>query len=195
MGLQPVQSATSGGIPVFAAIDEVMTGGFSLVTTGLTSGELIPSGAPIAVNEGTRLGTFCKTAEVYENTAGGHTEIHAKKGSHFIVGSVVAKTVGNKAYALTAVDKTTSSAYDILTIGTTLGALTAGDVLFESSAEGATAAAIQNSPNGLLLAPVKVGAMESGDVVIKGTAYSRRIRPLTTTQKSGLKGIIFTDSK
>ena len=195
MGLQIVNTATAGGIPVFAEILETAVGGFTLVTTGLTSGDLLPSGAPIEVNESTRLGTFCKTAEVYENTAGGHVEIHVKKGSHLIVGSVVSKTVGGAAYALTAVDTTTSALYDILTIGTTLGALTAADVLYESSAAGASAGAIKNSPTGLLLADTKVGSTESLSIVIRGTAYTRRIRPLMTTQKSGLKAVIFTDSK
>lgn len=176
---------------MFQNIQEVAQGGFTLVTTGLTSDDVLPIGSPVKVDEAARTATLSKTATVFEATS--TTTIKVSKGHQLKVGDNVAKTVGGAAYAITAID-TANASYDVLTVGTALGSLNAGDVLFDSSAAGASAAAIRNMPSGLLHAPVKVGAAEGVSVVTRGTVYERRIPGLIQAMKDAMKGILFSQS-
>jgi hypothetical protein len=193
MALQPVSTATTGGIPVFVDIIETRTGGVKLVITGLTAGSILPAGTPLKVDEAARTATVCKTAVVYETTSG--TAIKVKKGckqSQFAVGDYLCAVVGGAAYAITVV--TEGTVYDTLTIGTTLGTVTAGDLLFESSAAGASAGALKNLPNGLSQFETKVVADEPISDVIRGTIYVNRAPGITTAMKAGIPHVIFNDS-
>lgn len=193
MGLNPVNVKTAGGIPVFAQVFEVAQGGFTLDVTGLTAGDVIPAGSPFAADDVTRVAKLSKTAVVLTTSGATDTSYQVVKGHKLAVGEYLAKTVGDKAYAITAID-TSNAAYDSVTVGTTLGTLTANDVLFVSSATGATSAAIKNVPNGLLKNDVKVGSAEGISLVVRGTAYERRLPGLLTSMKTGMSGILFNKS-
>jgi hypothetical protein len=194
MSLQQTKTTGSGSVPVFVNKLEVATGGFSLVNTGLTAGDIIPAGSPVKVSETARTATLSKTAIAQANATNSATDYRVVKGHKLAVGDYFARTEGSKAYAITAIT-TTETDYDTITIGTTLGAAaTAGDVYFESSAEGASAAAVKNLPNALLENDSIVASDEGVSVVIRGTVYERRIPGLITAMKTALKGILFSQS-
>jgi len=128
------------------------TGGFTLDKTNLKEGaDFLDKGAVMNVNFATRIAKVVKTAVVNTNATSSATAILVNKMHQLKVGDYIGKTVGGAAYAISAID-TTNAAYDTVTVATTLGvALTAGDVLFQSSATGAAAAAESNVANSILL--------------------------------------------
>jgi hypothetical protein len=191
MALQPVKTNSFGGVPIWVRVIETATGGFKLVITGLNSGDVLPAGTPIKIDESARTATVSKTAIVYEATSG--TSIKVKKGHQFQATNNAAKTLGDAAYAVSAIDAS-NAAYDVFTVGTSLGALSVGDVLFQSSAAGATAAAYSVVPNALMLQPVPVVTDEPVAAVIHGTVYQRRIPGITSDMITALKNIIFNQS-
>jgi hypothetical protein len=195
MSLQPVKTTISYGVEVFQRVYENAQGGFTLSTTGLTSGYMIPEGAPFGYNEATRVATLLKTAQMYASATNVATTYNVLKGHAFAVGDYLASVVGGKAYAITAID-TSNAAYDILTVGTTLAVtLSAGDILFKSSATGASAAALDVTVRGLLYSPKVVGSDDSVSVVVRGTIYERRYTPgFPSAVKSALPSIIFSQS-
>lgn len=61
MALQPVKTNTSGtGIPIFQAVDHTLRGGLTLDATGLTAGDILKAGTPIAADETTRKAKVAK---------------------------------------------------------------------------------------------------------------------------------------
>lgn len=192
MALQPVKTSSFGGVPVWIKVLETILGGFKLITTGLTIGDVLGAGTPIRVDEAARTATVSKTGIVNANTA--TTSIQLKKGHQFKVGDNVAKIVGGAAYAISAID-TSNVAYDTLTVGTALGSLSAGDVLFQSSATGATAGAYLVVPNALLYSDTAIKVDEGVTAVNHGTIYQRRIQNgVTADQVTALKCISFSQS-
>ncbi|MEZ2446120.1 hypothetical protein AB6805_30605 [Chitinophaga sp. RCC_12] len=194
MGLKITKEVVSSGAPVFQKVIETARGGFTLDTTGLTSGATIPGGTPIAYDESTRKAKVLKTAEVVENAGGSATAYKIKKGSLFSVGDYIGNVKGGKAYAITSIDASGSSDYDVLNVGTSIGAVNAGDGVFQSSATGATSAALAVTPQGLLYQDGTVGLNEDLSVVIRGTVYARRAPGATADIKSVLPLIIFSNS-
>lgn len=177
---------------------QLAQGGFSLAATGLTAGAVIPAGTGFVFDEATRVATLWGGAVLYADATDVATTYQVKKGHTFVVGKYLASVVGGKAYAITAIDTTTSTLYDILTVGTTLGvALTAGANFFSSTATGASAAALP-AINGLLYDDTLANTGESVSLVIRGTVYARRI-PFTYSTAlaalTGMKNIIFSQSK
>lgn len=195
MGLVLKKTETSGRIPVFLREEEVAISGFRLDTTGLPADELVPVGTPISCDEVTRLAKVLKTAVLTENAADDATAYKVKKGHFMLVGENFGAVVGGAAYAITGID-TSNAAYDVITVGTTLGvALNAGDVCFKSSATGAAAAALHVTPTGLLLDDAKIEANVSVASVLRGTVYARRMaNGLHAAVKAALPLIIFSDS-
>lgn len=128
------------------------TGGFSLDKTNLKEGsDFLEKGALMAVNFTTRVAKLVKTAVVNAIATSSATAIQVKKSHHLKIGDIVGRTVGGTAYAITAIG-TTNAAYDTITVATTLGvALAVGDVLFQSSEAGATAAVESNVANSILI--------------------------------------------
>jgi hypothetical protein len=127
------------------------TGGFTLDKDNLPAGiDFLPKGSLIAADFATRKAVVVKTAVVHADAGASATEIKIGKSHLLKVGDVVAKAVGGTSYAISAIDAS-SDDYDVITVETTLGALAAGDVLFESSDEGATAGAEVNVANGILI--------------------------------------------
>jgi hypothetical protein len=194
MGLQPVITTVNTGKVVFQRIDATVQGGFALDATGLLATGTISAGQPMGYDEATRIAKVSKCAEVNANAANNAVAIQVKKGHMFQVGDYVAKTVGGAAYAITAID-TSNAAYDTLTIGTTLGvALTAGDVLFCSSATGAAAAAIAVTPKGLLKGDIDVAADAGITIVLEGVVYERRVPKAGPVLSPFMQNIIYSQS-
>lgn len=196
MGLQIVKSEGVDSQEVFQKILEVPTGGFALVNSELVQTG-IDAGCPLYINEATRLAYVVKTATLQADAANDATTYKLNKGHNFKVGDYVAFAVGGTAYAITAIDTTTSADYDEITVGTTLGVgYTAadGDVMFESGATGATAAAYKYTTNALLKNYTKVGVNESCSAVVRGTVYSNRLPyAISTAMKTALTDrIIFS---
>ncbi len=103
---------------------------------------------------------------------------------------------GGKAYPITAIDKT-NAGYDIITVGTSIGAVAIGDTLYNSTATGATASALPAS-NGLLYEETQVfatGLQNSVGIVIRGTVYARRVPySAAIAALAGLDDIIYSQS-
>lgn len=184
----------SGGVPIFQQAYENASGGFGLDKTGLTDGKDIPAGTVMGYDELTRKASPLKVATL--NADAGNTDVtyQVKKGHLFAVGDYLAAVVGGKAYAITAID-TSNADYDVLTVGTTLGvALVAGVALFQSSATGAAAAALNVTPRGLLYSDVTVADNVTLSVMIRGTVFERRIPAVPVSVKAYLPNIIFSQS-
>jgi len=194
MSLQGTRTIVSTGVPIWQDIyGENAQGGFTLDMTGLTSGTILPAGTPITFDESTRLAKPLVQATVYADAGGSATAYQVKKGSNAAVGNYLASAVGGKAYAITAID-TTNALYDTLTVGTSIGAATAGTGLFISSATGATSAALGVTPKGLLYEDVTAVAGASLSVRIKGTVYARRIPAYPAALPAALPLITFSQS-
>jgi len=194
MGFEIKKETVIGGAPVFQRDYENAQGGFTLDTTGLDAGAEVPEGSIMGYDEDTRKAKVLKVAKVHENAADDATTIKVAKGHLLIVGSIVAKTVGGAARAVSAIDKSNAN-YDVVTVDATLGvALSAGDVLFESSASGDTAAALKVEPKGLLYQSAKAEVNTPVSVCIRATVYERRIPVVPVAVKSLLPNIIFSKS-
>lgn len=187
-------------IPVFQ-LDKafkVAQGGFVLNKTGLAVGTVIPRGTPLVFNEATRQAIVMSVAAFYANATNTATSYQIAKGSRLKVGDYLAVAPGGAAYAITAIDTTSSTLYDTVTVGTTLGvAVTAGQFAFASTATGATAAAFP-AINGLLYEEtviIDAAFQQSVSVVLRGTVYARRV-PYSTALAAlpGLVHIIYSQS-
>ena len=195
MGLKLKKVESVGRIPVFQKEFEVSQGGFKLDTAGLPADQLVTPGTPVYFDEVTRKVTVLKTAVVHENAANNATTIKVKKGHFLVTGEDVGQVIGGAAYDITNVD-TSNADYDEITISTTLGiALSAGDVLFKSSASGANVAALHVAPKGLLFDNVKIEDNVTCAVVLRGTIYARRIaNGVHPAVETALPLIVFSQS-
>lgn len=108
-------------------------GGMTLKPTNM-GGEYVYAGSPLCrtYTSGSLDGMVevVKTAEVQANYTSG-TSIRVKKGHHFKVGDGIAQEGMTASDTITAIDKTTSTLYDTLTIAGTIGAAAAGIVLVQ----------------------------------------------------------------
>jgi hypothetical protein len=174
MSLSVKKVSGGGHVPVFQTVLENAQGGFSLVKTGL-SGTVL-KGTPVFYNEADRKCTPFKCAVLQANAADDATVYRVIKGHHLIIGDQLAAVVAGQNRAITAID-TTHADYDAVTLAATLAvALTAGTVLFKSSGTaGNNTGALHVTPNGLLYEDCPVDDNEPVSVVIRGTAYKRRI--------------------
>lgn len=195
MGL--IRTLGSGSIPVWQGLGKDITlaqGGFALASTGLAADYVIPAGTPVVFNEATRSAVIVGTAVAQANAGATATDYLVLKGHTLKVGDYLASgAAGGKAYAITSINTTGSTDYDTVTVGTTIGAVTAGDLLYASSATGATASAYP-AINGLLYDDTLANAGESVSVVIRGVVYARRI-PYNATIAAALPRITFSQSK
>lgn len=192
MGLHLKKESAKSGKVIFQKVLETARGGFTLDPSGLSDGDVIPAGTPVAFDESTRMAKILKTARVYETAGGSATAYKVEKGHVFKVGDFIGKTAGGAAYAITSID-TSNAAYDTINVGTTIGAATEGDALFHSSASGASAAAVIVAAKGLLYDDVEVSDDVSLSVVVRGTVYARRA-PVPTAVQTTMPLIIFSNS-
>lgn len=177
-GLGMERKTSTGSIPVWQGIAkdiQLVQGGFLLTQTGLVAGDIVPAGTPVVFDEATRTATFLPTAKAQATAGGSATNYLVLKGHNLKVGNYLASgAVGGKAYAITVID-TSNALYDTITVGTSIGAVTAGDTLYASTATGATASALP-AINGCLYRDADFSLSGvSISVVIRGTAYARRV--------------------
>lgn len=176
MSLNVVKTTAGGSIPIFQKVDQLAQGGFALDVTGLVSGSVIKKGTPLYFDEATRKAVVVKTAIVQADATDSATAIRVIKGHSLAVADIVGAESDGAKDAITAIT-TTESAYDQITVGTTLGvALTAGDVIFQAAGTAASSgAALKATPNGMLYEDVTVDSNVQLGAVIRGTVYKRRI--------------------
>jgi hypothetical protein len=194
MGLKFKKTETFGDIPVYQQVHEVSQSGYTLETTGLVAGSILPAGTVIIADDSTRKAKAVKSANVVEVAAADALVYRVAKGSQLSVGDNIALGLKGKAYPITAIDKSNAN-YDSLTVGTTLGAAAVGVPLFQSSTTGATNSALSATPTGTLYEPTLIEANATITVVLRGTVYARRIPGVSADVKALLPLIIFSQSK
>ncbi len=197
MAIGITRAVGSEFIPVWQGTDkdiQLVQGGFALIDPLIPVGTIIPAGTPMVFNETTRLASMLGTATLYATAGAVETNYQVNKGHTLKVGDNFATGApGGKAYPITAIDSTTSALYDIVTVSTTIGAATAGDLMYASTATGATASAYPAS-NGLLYAETEAGKGQDVSIVIRGTVYARRV-PYNVTIAAMFDDIIYSQSK
>lgn len=101
--------------------------------TALTT---IQKGQMLYVNHTTKVAYAVKSAVVYETYTGTATSIKVNKNSLFKVGDFIAH--GSDAIDITAIDTTTSTLYDALTLSAQLssGNIAADEILFQATSGG-----------------------------------------------------------
>lgn len=176
MGLQIISTDNSvDSQEVFQSIQEILPGGFvsDQTNNNFDAGITVQKGELVQYNEATRKAVIDKLAKVHTTTATNVIPVY--KGHSLSVGDILSSgAIGGEAYTITSI-VIGDGEYDTVTVGTSLGSLTAEDVLWLSSAEGATAGAFANTPNGVLRYDYTPGANESVSVVVRGTVYERRL--------------------
>lgn len=194
------RSFASGSIPIWQGLTkdiQLSQGGYLLTNPGLPVGFVIPAGTPLVFNESTRAATMVSGGVLQANASSSATTYQVLKGHTFVIGQYLSAVTGGTAYAITAID-TSNAAYDVLTVGTTLGVgYSAGQNLFASTATGSTASALP-AVNGLLYDDSVVEVNTFVSAVIRGTVYARRIPYAYNTYLAALAGmddIIFSQSK
>lgn len=97
-------------------------------------GTALKEGTPLAYVAADGMYHVCKTAKIVTAAAIDAVTYEVAKGSHFKVGERFA-TEGANGQLITAIDKTTNTDKDVITVGTTLGVVVAaGVVAFQSAA-------------------------------------------------------------
>lgn len=190
---EPIKDTISSGVVVFKRLDHTETGGFTLDITGLTAGAIMKAGSLMSFDASTRMAKVVISGTVVETAADGATAYKIAKGSLFVVGSNFAATTGGKAYPITAIDASGAD-YDVVTVGTSIGAVTAGTAVFASSATGASAAAYGSTIKGLLCEDTKISKNVTVDIVTHGVVYARRIPGAPVDVRTALPLIIFSES-
>ncbi|PSR54160.1 hypothetical protein AHMF7605_11825 [Adhaeribacter arboris] len=169
-------------------------GGFGLDRTGLPDGYVIPAGCPMIANETTRLAKPLVVGTVVETAGGSATTYKVNKNSPLAIGQNFAAKPGNKAYPITAIDKTNAD-YDVVTVGTTIGAVNAGELVFASSTTGASNSSF-GGVNSVNYADKIVRDGESITVVIanpNNPLYAKRV-PYSPELEAALPRIIYSQS-
>lgn len=198
-----VRTSGTNSVPIWQGTKkdmQIVQGGFALAATGLTPGATIPAGTPGIYDEAARTFTIVGGGSLQGIASGSPTTYRLNKGSTVKVGDFASLTIGGPAFAITAID-ITNAAFDVITVGTTLGNAAVGANVYVSSATGASAGAYNAGINGLLyddrIVPV-AGVVESVSVVIRGTIYARRITFANTVALAAiaaLKNIVWSQSK
>jgi len=90
------------------------------VDTGELGGLVLKEGTPLGYNATDGMYHVVKTALIVGDATDAATEYEVAKGHHFKVGDYFG-TDGANGQAITAIDKTTNTDKDVITVGTTLG--------------------------------------------------------------------------
>lgn len=186
--LNITKQTVNSGTVIFQNVFELAQGGFTLNDSAFAAGVTVPAGTPIGFDESTRIAKVAKMAVAYAAATNTATTYQVKKGHNLKVGSSI-KTGSTAAQTVTAIDSSNTS-YDVITVGTTLGAVVAvGAAIFIDDA------GYQNV-KGLLYSDVLIDAngVASVAVVLRGTVYDRRISPVAATVKALMPQINFSQS-
>jgi hypothetical protein len=190
-GMGISRKLNTGTIPVWQRVEELAQGGFLLDITGYASFDAsgnqlyIPAGTPMVFDEAARTAKALKVGVFAANATNTATDYQVSKGHQYKVGDYFSALPGAKAYAITAID-TSNANYDTISVGTTLGtAVTTGQFNFASSTTGASNSSY-GGVNGVLYDDAKIEAGKPVSIVIRGTAYARRV-PYSTGLDAALK--------
>lgn len=194
MGVGYKRTDSTGDIPVFQGSGKDLQnaqGGFFFEKGGLPDGTIVKAGTPMIFDESTRKAKFLATGKVIEAAAADATTYKVAKEHTLKVGDNFAAVLNGKAYAITGINKTNPD-YDLITVGTTIGAVAADSLVFASSTTGANNSSF-GGVNGLLYRDQKIEDGASCSVVIRGTVYSRRV-PYSKELEAALPRIIYSQS-
>lgn len=176
-GLGITRTYYSNSNPIWQGLGkdiQLLQGGCTLSISGLTLGNLVPAGALLVYSESTRLASVLHSGKAYALAGAAAVTYQLEKGHTFIVGDFLASgVIGGKAFAITVIDSSNVD-YDTITVGTTIGAVVAGDTFYASTATGATASALP-AINARLYDDVIVASGKTISPVISGTVYARRV--------------------
>lgn len=196
MGMNISRTKVTSGVPIWQGdFIETAQGGFTLDAGNYKDGDTIKAGAPMGFDETTRKASKVLIAALTADATDTATTYSVAKGHGLSVGQYVGASEGGAAYAISSID-TSNADHDEITLGTTLGVeLSTGDALFQSSATGATAAAINTAPKGLLYEDVIINGNTDVAIVIRGTVYENRIPAIPDDVKDVLPAtILFSKS-
>ena len=170
---------------VFDTKLEVVPGGVTVAIADLNIANLtLYAGTPIG-RDANNLYHVIKGAVAYANASNTDTSYQVKKGHNFKVGDFYSTGVGTKAYAITAIDTTTSTLYDTITVGTTLGvAVTAGDAFIQAKQQATGNTSVLNvEPSGYVGTHSDVVAGDNllVDCVLRGSMRAAALTALGIT--------------
>lgn len=164
-------------------------GGVTVKTAEL-GGDLLVEGTPLAYAAADGMYHVTKTALIVSDAADSATTYDVAKGHHFKVGDRFA-TEGANGQVISAIDKTTNTDKDVITVGTTLGvAITAASktVAFESTGANKT---VKYAPTAIAGTSEDVVASDNLfiDAWVMAVVREGNAPKVNTTLKTSLKGI------
>ena len=151
-------------------------------------GPALKEGTPLVYASADGMYHVSKTAKIVTAAAVDATTYEVAKGSHFKVGEYFA-TEGANGQAITAIDKTTNSDKDVVTLGTTLGVIVAANVVaFQSTGVNKT---IKNAPTAIAGSNYDVVASDNlfCDAWVIATVRTGNAPAVNATVTATLKGI------
>ena len=166
-------------------------GGVTVSVADLGGAALLGA-TPIAYSASDSMFHVCKTAKIVTDAANNATTYDVAKGHHFKVGDYFA-TEGANGQQITAIDKTTNTDKDVITVGTTLGvAITAASVTvaFQSTGVNKT---VKYPPTAITGASYDAVASESLfiDGWVMAVVRTGNAPSVNTTVTGTMKGIIY----
>lgn len=121
-------------------------GGVSVYSSDL-GGDYLREGAVLSAADEKGICHVVKFAQVVAEVQASDKTIKVGKFHNFAVGNFIMSGVGGKAYAITAIDTTSSKTYDTITIGTAIGAVAKDGFIIEAAAQSAdTSSALKYVP-------------------------------------------------
>jgi hypothetical protein len=197
MSMGYTRASGVNSIPVWQGVDEdiqLAQGGFLMTDPVLPVDTIIPAGNPMVFDETTRIASIMATGVAYALAGAAATAYQVVKGHTFKIGSNFSTgAAGGAAFPITAIDYS-NPLFDTITVGTTIGAVAAGALFYGSTAAGAAAGAYP-AINCLLYAETPTGAGNDVSIVIRGTAYARRVPYNATIATLLANKITYSQSK
>ena len=190
--MQNFKTEETRGVVAFETKLEVLPGGRCIAVADLVQ-ETLKAGTPVGV-DANGLGHVVKVAEMQATANDSAVDYRVLKGHNFKVGNHICSAEGAKAQTITSIT-TTESAYDTLSVGTTLGAEVAkGAFLYEANAaDQGTGSVLKYTPIGFVGEDVTLVAGDNNlaSVVVRGTVIEGNIDPPGTLVKTKLPLIRF----
>lgn len=187
MGMTVTRRKDTGTSKVIVHRIADIRGGVSVVTSEIVS-DFLPEGTAISTPDSNGKSHIIKWAKVQADAGATATKYKVVKGHQFKVGDVVMLATSAAAYAITAID-TTNSAYDELTVGTTLTAASTGAYLYQASAAGASGSAYKYAAAAITGTGKQVIANQNFDVDAWVIAVTKG-NDMPSAIASQLKGVI-----
>lgn len=108
-------------------------GGVSVKASEL-GGDFLNEGAVLSAPDAAGLCHVIKVAQVVEDVTASGKAIKVAKGHNFVKGDFVMVSEGSVAYEISSIDGSNAT-YDLVTVGTTLGAIAKGGFIVEAAAK------------------------------------------------------------